>query len=375
MKLLPFRFSSSLTIGIELELQLIDTHSYAHISRAKDLIRSMKEGPHQQRIKPEITQSMIEINTSIHQSPKSALDELLVIQAYLLSQAEKLDICFSGGGTHPFQKWIMQKIFPSKRFKNLSKQYRYLSKRSSVFGQHIHIGCHSADDALYLTHALSRYIPHFIAMSASSPFYQGVDTGFHSSRSNIFNAFPLSGVIPYLMTWHDFSNYFHMMKNAGVIETMKDFYWDIRPKPEYGSVEIRVFDTPLTIYKAVLIAAYVQSLAHHLLNSKRNVITPVLYYLYNYNRFLACRYGLEGDFINPYTLQHNLIVEDILETLSSIKNSIEYLNNSDLIARLLEDIVNKKNDAVLLRQINKQVNSLPKLVMKQSELWSKQEFK
>lgn len=375
MKILPFKSSSNVTLGIELEIQIIDPHSYGLIARAKDLIRSIKDSPHQKRIKPEITQSMIEINTSIHQSPKTALDELLSMQAFLLEQGKNLNICFAGGGTHPFQKWTMLKIFPTTRFKNLSRQYRYLSKRSTVFGQHIHVGCRSGEDALYLTHALARYVPHFIALSASSPFYQGIDTGFNSSRSNVFNAFPLSGVIPYLNNWREFSNYFFEMRQLGIIETMKDFYWDIRPKPEFGTVEIRVCDTPLTIDKAILIAAYVQSLAHYLLNVRPTTLIPNLYYLYNYNRFLACRYGLEGFFINPYTLQQRSLIDDILDTIKTIEANSDQLNNTDLIAKLSDDVINKKNDAVALRQIEKQVGSLPKTVMKQCELWAKADYK
>ncbi len=265
MKTLPFKSSSLVSLGVELEFQIIDPHSFGLIPRAKDLMRTIKQGPYQKRIKPEITQGMIEINSSVHHSPSILLDELIDIRTFLLNIADQIKINFCGGGTHPFQKWTSLKIFPTSRFKNLSRQYRYLSKRSTVFGQHIHIGCRNSDDAIYLTHALARYVPHFIAISASSPFYQGVDTGYHSSRSNIFSAFPLSGVIPYLTTWKEFSEYFYKMRNLGIVETMKDFYWDIRPKPEFGTVEVRVFDTPLTFNKAVILAAYLQSLAHYLL--------------------------------------------------------------------------------------------------------------
>ncbi len=369
MKTLPFKSSSLVSLGVELEFQIIDPHSYGLIPRAKDLIRNIKESPYQKRIKPEITQSMIEINSSVHHSSLMLLDELLDIRSYLLSLADKLKISYCGGGTHPFQKWTSLKIFPATRYKNLSRQYRYLSKRSTVFGQHIHVGCQNGEDALYLTHALARYVPQFIAISASSPFYQGIDTGYHSSRSNVFSAFPLSGVIPYLSNWKEFSDYFYKMRNLGIIETMKDVYWDIRPKPEFGTVEIRVCDTPLTFNKAIIIAAYIQSLAHYLLENKPHNISKGLYHIYSYNRFLACRYGLEGIFIDPYTFQHRIIADDILETIKTIKNSIDYLHNSDLISQLVEDVTNKKNDAVILRQIEKQVSSLAKMVNRQCDLW------
>ncbi|MEO8400285.1 MAG: YbdK family carboxylate-amine ligase [Gammaproteobacteria bacterium] len=371
MKQLPFNHSSLASIGVELELQIIDPMTYGMLSRAKDLIRNVTESPFEEKIKPEITQSMIELNSSVHQTPSQLYADLNEMRLFLLMHAEEIGIKIAGGGTHPFQKWALQKIFPTTRFKNLSHHYRYLSKRSTVFGQHIHVGCPSSEDALYLTHALARYVPHFIAISASSPFYQGIDTGYQSARSNVFSAFPSSGVIPYLLSWKEFSEYFYKMKQLKIIRSMKDFYWDIRPKPEFGTVEVRVCDTPLTIKKAVIIAAYIQTLSHYLLQEKTITPSHDLYYLYGYNRFQSIRYGFEGDFINPMSLQHTVIAEDILETIKLIDKHTRQLNNSDWLESLTELVNNKKNDTELLRQIFKETGSLPKVVSEQCLMWEK----
>lgn len=369
MKILPFKSSSSMSIGVEFELQIVNPQSFGLVSRAKELMRIITMSPYHNRIKPEITQSMIEINSSIHTTPATLQDELVEIQDYLNKEAEQLNILICGGGTHPFQRWATQKIFPTKRYKKLANQYRYLSKRSTVFGQHVHIGCQNGEEAIYLTHALSRYVPHFIAISASSPFYQGVDTRYHSSRSTIFNAFPLSGTIPYLTNWQDFSSYFYKMRNLGIIESMKDFYWDIRPKPEFGTVETRVFDMPLTSKKGVIFAAYIQALALYLLQEKPITITPEMYHLYHYNRFQAGRYGFDGNIIDPVTLQHHTILEDIQETIKKIEHYANKLNNMAYITQLSVDVINKKNDSCLLRDIYSQSSSLKELVNKQCQIW------
>jgi carboxylate-amine ligase len=107
-----------------------------------------------------------------------------------------MNVAIAGGGTHPFQKWSDRQIYPTERFLSVSEKYGFLAKQFTVFGQHVHVGCTSADDAIYLTHALIRYVPHVIALAASSPFYQGVDTAFDSSRLSVVNAFPLSGTMP-----------------------------------------------------------------------------------------------------------------------------------------------------------------------------------
>ncbi len=282
-------------------------------------------------------------------------------------------MCLCGGGTHPFQKWSKQKIYPSKRFKKLSSSYKYLSKHSTVFGQHIHIGCDNAENAIYLTHILSRYVPQFIAICASSPFYQGADTGYNSSRSTLFASYPLSGVIPYLENWQDFTTYFYKMENLGIIETMKDFYWDIRPKPEYGTVEIRVCDTPLNINRATIIASYIQALVVYLLEERPYQISKDLYDVYSYNRFKASRYGFAGLIVNPFNSEVVSIGHDILETIANIEQYALNLNSMNYIVQLAQDITNNNNDAMVLRKFLKQHKSFPKVVAEQCKIWLQNE--
>ncbi|MFU8797630.1 MAG: YbdK family carboxylate-amine ligase, partial [Gammaproteobacteria bacterium] len=231
---LTFKPSLECTVGIEIELQIINPDNGELASRAKDLLFAIRHSPYTDRIQPEITQSMIEINSSVHSNPTQLFIELFEINTFLVNIGHNLNIQFSGGGTHPFQMWKNREIFPSSRFRNVSRQYGYLAKRFTVFGQHIHIGCKNAEDALYLTQALSTYIPHFIALSASSPYYQGIDTAFDSSRSSVVLAFPTSGYMPYFKKWKDFCSYYKNLQQLHVIESIKDIYWDIRPKPEYG---------------------------------------------------------------------------------------------------------------------------------------------
>lgn len=369
MKVIPYKKSNNLSLGVELELQIINPTTFDLATKAKELIRAVRSNVFAPFIKPEVTQSMIEINSSIHSSPKTLYNELLAMRELLLQQADLLKIRFCGGGMHPFQKWSLRKVFPARRFKNLTHQYQYLSKHSTVFGQHIHIGCNNAETALYLSHALARYVPHFIAITASSPFYQGVDTGYYSSRPIVFNVFPSSGTIPLFTTWQEFSQYFYKMRGLGIIESMKDLYWDIRPKPEYGTVEIRVCDTPLTLKKAVMIAAYVQVISAYLINEKPVVINPDLYFIYNYNRFQAMRYAFDGDLIHPTHFTHVTIAEDILETIKIIERYANQLDNMGFISQIMNEVLQKKNDSILLRQLLKELGSFQKMVCKQCDIW------
>jgi carboxylate-amine ligase len=370
MRNLPFKSSQLVSIGVELELQLINPLTFDLFSRAKDVIKSISSNELNKNIKPEVTQSMIEINSSIHQSPAELAVEFEKLHSALLSLADEFDLKISGGGTHPFQRWSLQKIFPIKRYKNLAHQYRYLSQRSTVFGQHIHMGCRNGDEAIYLTHALARFVPHFLALSASSPFYQGVDTGFNSSRSTIFTAFPQSGVMPYLLNWKEFSEYYFKMRHLGIVQSMKDIYWDIRPKPEFGTVELRVCDTPLTMKKAIDLAAYAQTLAHYLLQVRPVHCTHDLYYVYNYNRFQASRYGFSGDLIDSETLRHVSIKDDILATLEAITAHSQLLGNQSYLANIKQQVISGQNDALLLRDIyHKEKKNLPNVVKEKCAIW------
>ena len=291
MALEAFQKSAALSLGVELELQLVNTHDYDLAPYADDMLRLMRKHKLPGSVVPEITSSMIEVSTGVCQSSAEVLGQLSQIRDALVQCADKLNIAVVGGGTHPFQQWHEQRIYDKPRFRQLSELYGYLSKQFTIFGQHVHIGCPDANSALLMLHRMSRYIPHFIALSASSPFVQGHDTAFDSARLNSVFAFPLSGRAPFVLRWEDFGAYFDKMTHTGVVKSMKDFYWDIRPKPEYGTIEVRVFDTPLTVERAAALAAYVQAICRMLLEHPAPPESEDIYLTYNYNRFQACRLG------------------------------------------------------------------------------------
>jgi carboxylate-amine ligase len=367
---MEFSQSKALTIGIELELQIINRRDCDLTRGADDLIRTLENAGHPGDVKPEITESMIEISTGIHEQYESARDELRAIRDSVVAAADRLNLLVSGGGAHPFQHWAERRIFDKARFKQISQLYGYLAKQFTIFGQHVHIGCSEGDSAIYLLHALSRFTPHFIALAASSPYHQGVDTAFDSSRLNSVFAFPLSGRAPVLDRWEAFVAYFEKMRNAQIVESMKDFYWDIRPKPEYGTIEIRVFDTPLTVDKAAVLAGYAQTLARYLLIERPLVISEELYLPYSYNRFQACRFGLQGLMIDPVTHEHRAIADDILATCEALALHADELQSATALEQVARWARERDNDARWARECYAGSQSLGDLMWQQSMLWS-----
>lgn len=352
MALERFTPSQPLTLGVELELQLVDTHDFDLTPRAEDLLRELAGHSGAWDVKPEITRSMIEIGTSIQRSFVPLRDELHDLRTQMSRAARKLNIAISGGGTHAYQHWSAQRIFPTERFHYISELYGYLAKQFTVFGQHVHVGVPNGDDALWLLHALSRYVPHFIALAASSPYVQGEDTGFHSARLNSVFAFPLSGRAPFVLTWEGFGQFFDKMTSTGVVQSMKDFYWDIRPKPEYGTIELRVCDTPLQVDKAAALACYLQSLCRHLREERPFEPAEDDYLVYTFNRFQACRFGLDGEIVDPKTKQRSKLRDDIIRTLARIEPhalDLQALDACNLVRESLTD----GNDATWLRSVRR----------------------
>lgn len=370
MSLEAFATSQSLTLGVELELAIVNRHDYDLSPSAVDLLRLMNKRKIPGDVKPEMTDSMIELSTGICQNHDDALWQLREIRDALVDCARKLNVGLCGGGTHPFQDWSERRIFNTPRFHMLSELYGYLSKQFTIFGQHVHVGCPGPDEALVLLHGLSRYIPHFIALSASSPYVQGTDTGFHSARLNSVFAFPLSGRAPFVTTWDDFGVFFDKMTRTGVVQSMKDFYWDIRPKPEFGTIEVRVLDTPLTIEKAAALAAYIQCVASWLTKEKPFTLAEDDYLVYTFNRFQACRFGPEGTFVDPKTGEHRSLREDILVTFAAIEQHAIDLKADDALRYLRADLHQHGNDATWARQVQAREQLLPEVVRQQCQRWS-----
>ena len=366
---LEFQPSHSFSVGVELELQILNSRDYNLARDAGDLLALLRKMPHPGEVKPEITESMIELNSSVHHRHETLITELARIRDTLAEAAGRLNLRIAGGGSHPFHAWTDRRIYPTERFRRILEVYGYLAKQFTIFGQHVHIGVPDGDAALYLIHALSRYVPHFIALSASSPFQQGEDTSYQSSRLNTVSAFPLSGHAPFVQTWTEFIGYFTKMKGFGIIESMKDLYWDIRPKPEYGTVEIRVFDTPLTVERAALLAAYAQALARYLLLERPLAPLRDVYLLYSHNRFQACRYGLDGTLVDAYTQRHVGIRDDVLDMLKVIAPHARELGAAAALGQLAEDIAGRPDDAAWLREQYKNRGSLNDVARMQSELW------
>ena len=377
MNILPFASSMPFSLGIKLELQLLKRDNYALATDAHELAAQIASHHCKNQIKPEIALGMVEMKSGVHARADSLMEELKELRNGLMMSVQRTNIEVAGGGAHSFQCLGDQRHTPHLCFQDVHEKYGYLAKTCTVFGQHIHVGVANGDDALYLTHGFARFVPHFIALSAASPFYKGMDTSFDSSRSNVVHTFPLAGTVPLVTRWSDFESCYQELRQIGIIRSMNDFYWDVRPNPEYGTVEIRVCDTPLTLGHAALLACYAQLLARWLLAERPFVIDDNFYSLYQTNRFEASRHGLNGEIAIPgedcvVPPSRQSIFSNVIESLNKLRRYAA--NEVDLLflRRLRQIAYEKLNDACRLRNAFKQRGSLNDVMQLSSRLWMTQ---
>lgn len=370
MPLTPFEHSDPYTLGVELEMQIVSPPTYDLSQDSSRLIKDLKGRVSVGEVKHDITESMLEIATGVCKNLDEASTQLHDLRHRVLQAAGNHHLAICGGGTHPWQKWQRQEVCQSERYNRTLELFGYLMKEATVFGQHVHVGCASPEDAIYLLHGLSRFVPHFIALAASSPYIQGFDTTYASSRLNIFSAFPDNGPAPFVGDWHEFEWMYQRLETSGIVESVKDLHWDIRPSPKFGTVEVRVMDTPLTLSRAVNVAGFIQALAHWLLTERPFVPRSEDYLLYRFNRFQACRFGLEGRLTDVRTGEQRTLAEDILPLLDTLAPYADELKCSDALDDISGYVRKNESDTRQIREFILSGGLLTELVKEHCGMWA-----
>jgi len=315
----PFSQSRLGTMGIELELMVLDRLTFDLLPAAPDILRLLDLQEKRWIATPEITTSMLEVATSVLENYHQAAAELEEIRASVERAAFEVGAVIAGGGAHPFQRWSDQRIYPKDRYRASAKKFGYLAKLFTVFGMHVHVGVPSGDEAIRLCAWLTQRAPLFIALSANSPCWQGENSGFCSARSNVVGAFPMSGTMPaHIRSWGEFEQHFDRLAGLGIVGSIKDFYWDVRPKPEFGTIELRVLDTPLHPAYAAALASYARALCIEAYRQPGRWPTDDGPELYTWNRFNAARDGIDGTWIDPESGQCRTIADVVTADMARL---------------------------------------------------------
>jgi glutamate---cysteine ligase / carboxylate-amine ligase len=290
------------TLGIEWELQLIDAQSRLLRQDSDTVLAALPgldargEHPH---IRHELMQSTVEIVTGICSTVSEATADLGKAVAELQRIAEDRDILLACSGTHPISNWRDAKMAPIERYAELVEQMQWLARRIQTFGVHVHVGLRDGAKAIPVINALAAYLPHFLALTASSPFWNGQDTGLASTRAIVFGDLPTAGPPHRLSSWSDFEEYMDTLLRAQTIRSIKEVWWDIRPHPDLGTIEIRMFDGLPTAREVGMAAALSQSLVQLFdaqLDRGYQLPSPSSWVVRD-NKWRATRYGLDATVI------------------------------------------------------------------------------
>jgi carboxylate-amine ligase len=297
------------TLGVEEEYMLLDPESFDLVQHVDTVLTAVREGEFVERIGPELMQSVIEISTPVCRTAADVDRELRKLRGYVTAIARKQDLRVGSAGTHPFSLFERQRITARDRYRNLVDQLQYVARRELIFGLHIHVAVDDAEKAVAVLSALLVHLSDLLALSANSPFWRGEATGLASSRQMIFAAFPRSGPPPRFRDYSDYAEVVGQLEKTGCIADYTHIWWDIRPHPRFGTIEVRVMDAVTRVEETVALAAYVQALVKYYSDSFDSGRELPSYHriLITENKWLAARYGLEAPVMDLATGRRNRV--------------------------------------------------------------------
>lgn len=358
----------SYTVGVEEELMLIDRESFGLVNRIEALLAAHPEAEAGEgEVKRELMESVLEIATPPCADIAEAGASLRELRAQVRHTAGEQGLLIGSAATHPFARWEEQRIVAHERYRGLVDALRYVARQELIFGVHVHVGLDDPDKAVHVANGMRVHLPLLLALSANSPFWRGDPTGLASTRTPIFRTFPRNGIPPRYDDFADFCDRVNFMVRSGTIEDYSYLWWDVRPHPRLGTVEVRVMDAQTrvdhTIALAALVQAMVKELAEHFEAGEELSRYP--YEMLDENKWLAARYGIEAELVDlpassrvsVHSLTHRLLerlepharelgageqltgVEDILERGTGSQRQLQVFEANHDLRELVEEIV------------------------------------
>jgi glutamate---cysteine ligase / carboxylate-amine ligase len=324
------------TIGIEEEYQTIDpvsrdlrSHLAAEILEKGKLIL-------QERVKAEMHQSVVEVGTGICHNIQEARQDVTELRRGIIGLARSNNLRLAAAGTHPFSDWRNQEIYPDERYHTIVQDLKMVARANLIFGLHVHVGVEDRETAINIMNTARYFVPHILALSTNSPFWLGMDTGLKSYRCKVFDKFPRTNIPDYFPSWGEYDSFVQLLVKTNCIDNAKKIWWDIRPHPNFPTLEFRCCDVPMRIDETIAIAALIQATVAKLykLYAANQGFRLYRRALIMENKWRALRYGLDGKLIDfgkqcevPVRVlleEYMEFVDDVVDDLGSRKE-IEYI--------------------------------------------------
>jgi carboxylate-amine ligase len=295
------------TLGVEEEYMLLDSETFDLVQHIDTFLATVVGHELEAQMKAELMQSVLEIATPVCRNAGEVDRELRKLREYVASVARGHSLRVGSSGTHPFSLFERQRITARDRYRALVDQLQYIARRELIFGLHVHVAVDDPEKAIQVVNGLLLELPILLALSANSPFWRGEPTGLSSTRQLVFAAFPRSGPPPRFKDYTDYAEVVGQLEKTGCIADYTHIWWDIRPHPRLGTVEIRVCDAVTRVEHAVALAAYCQALVKMYCErfDRGEEIRSYHRILTNENKWLAARYGLEAPLMDLETGRRN----------------------------------------------------------------------
>ena len=287
------------TVGIEEEVMLLDPEDWSLAQRSDDILPDLPDGL-LAHVSAETHQAAIELATDPHERVSDAIAQLRHLRIWLTEELAELGLAVAGAGTHPTALWTETRVSPASRYQVIQRTMADLARREPTFALHVHVGVPDAERAIQLLNQLRAHLPMLLALSANSPFWQGRATGLASTRTSVFGAFPRTGVPRRFTSYEDWVQTVDTLLRSGAFPEPTFLWWDVRPQPRFGTVEVRVMDVQTRVPETAAIVALVQCIARREL-VERVAARPVAHSpeVLVENRFLAARDGMDAFLIDP----------------------------------------------------------------------------
>jgi carboxylate-amine ligase len=288
----------SLTIGIEEEYQIIDPETRELRSYITEILK--EDEMILREVKPELHQSIVEVGTTVCETPAQAGAELRRLRGLVMGLASRKGLEIAAAGTHPFSSWLTQEITPLERYAGVREDMQLLAQQLLIFGTHVHIGIEDREFLIDAMNVTRYFIPHLLCLTSSSPFWMGQDTGLRSYRSVVFRNFPRTGIPRPMQSWSDFHGLQDRLVRTGCIPDGSKIYWDVRPHHAYPTLEFRFADVCTRVEEAVCLGALLQAIVLKVYKLRRDNMTFRVYgsEFIEENKWRAVRYGLDGRLID-----------------------------------------------------------------------------
>jgi carboxylate-amine ligase len=350
------------TIGVEEEFQIVDPDTWELRSHVSELLTA--SGPALgDQIKRELHQSIVEVGTKICANVTELEHEIGCIRRELSQGAERVGLRIAAAGTHPFSRWKDQVISPGVRYENIVEELQQLARSLLIFGLHIHVATPDRASTIELLNEARYFLPHLLALSTSSPFWQGRDTGLKSYRTTVFRRFPRSGIPDQFDSWSEYEAYLDMLVELHCIDNGKKIWWDLRPHPQFGTLEFRICDVPTSPRVTVTLAALAQAIVVKLYRLRRSNLGFRIYprALVEENKWRAARYGIDGKLIDFGKRQEVPMRELAQELLAFVDDVVDELGSRKTLD-YVHTIVKEGTSADKQLQVYKQTGDLREVV-------------